>query len=288
MASAINITKLAHVGLAPKDLDASAAFYTERWGLDAIDEYGKQKFLRAEGPDHHIVTLTEGSGGLDHFAFEVASLEDVDRAADVLAEQGIELVTPPTKELEPGVAKAIRFKDPEGNVVELVAGVDTVTDPYGPRDVKPRALNHVVLHTPDRPRMEAFYRDVLGFELSDTLPNFMTFWRCNANHHSLALAQSHDGRTGLHHAAFELKDWEEFMRAVFWMGERRVKRMWGPGRHVAGNNLFSYYWDPDGNVVEYTAEVEQITDPNYVPPVRTPRPDIPNMADYWGGPMPPR
>src|SRR6266568_4770316 len=288
MTAPIKVTKLAHVGLAPKDLDKSAAFYTERWGLEPIDEHGHKKFLRAEGPEHHILTLTEGGGGLDHFAFHVASVDEIDRAADVLAEKGVEIVTPPTKELEPGVAKALRFKDPEGNVVELVAGVDTVNDPYGPRDVKPQALNHVVLHTPDRPKMEAFYRETLGLEQSDQVADFMTFWRCDTNHHSLALAQSHEGKTGLHHAAFELKDWEEFMRAVFWMGERRIQRMWGPGRHVAGNNLFSYYFDPEGNVVEYTAEVEQITDPNYKPPVRLPSPDLPNITDYWGSQPPGR
>ena len=45
------------------------------------------------------------------------------------------------------IAKAIRFKDPEGNVVELIAGVDQVRDPYGARDVKPQGLNHVVFNT---------------------------------------------------------------------------------------------------------------------------------------------
>src|SRR5205823_8992041 len=55
-----------------------------------------------------------------------------------------------------------------------------------------------------------------------------------------------------------------------------VRRMWGPGRHLAGNNLFSYYFDPEGNVVEYTTEVEQITSDDYVPPLR------PRIADQWG------
>jgi hypothetical protein len=73
-----------------------------------------------------------------------------------------------------------------------------------------------------------------------------------------------------------MKDWEEFMRAVFYMGEKGVKRMWGPGRHLAGNNLFSYYFDPEGNVVEYTAEVEQITSDDYQVPVR------PVIPDQWG------
>src|SRR4029079_8752236 len=80
---------------------------------------------------------------------------------------GIEVVTPPAQELEPGVAKAIRFKDPDGFLVELVAGVDQVVDPYGLRDVKPQDLNHVVLNVADADRSEAFYRDKLGFQLTD-------------------------------------------------------------------------------------------------------------------------
>ena len=54
----------------------------------------------------------------------MAHPDDIERAADTLHEQGVDIVTPPTQDLEPGVGKAIRFKDPEGNVVELIAGVD--------------------------------------------------------------------------------------------------------------------------------------------------------------------
>jgi catechol-2,3-dioxygenase len=123
--------------------------------------------------------------------------------------------------------------------------------------------------------MEAFYGGTLGFKLSDNLANRMTFWRCNANHHSIAFA-NFGPHHGFNHAAFEVKDWQDFMRAVFYMGEHKVPRQWGPGRHLAGNNLFSYYFDPEGNVVEYTAEVEQITTDDYVPPFR----DF--IADQWG------
>ena len=278
--NSIKVARLAHVGLRARDLSSQAAFYTDRWGLEPIDEHGKDVFLRAEGPDHHVLTLHAGDeAGLHHFAFEVDRPDDIDRAADLVSSQGLEIVTPPTQDLEPGVARAIRFRDPDGNVVELISGVDQVRDPYGVRDIKPQALNHVVLFTQDRPRLEQFYGGTLGFKLSDTLPDFMTFWRCNANHHSIAFATRGD-RTGLHHAAFDVKDWNDLMRAVYFMGERGVRRMWGPGRHLAGNNLFSYYFDPEGNVVEYTTEVEQITSDDYVAPVR------PNIPDQWGS-LPP-
>jgi catechol 2,3-dioxygenase-like lactoylglutathione lyase family enzyme len=278
MADSIKVARLAHVGLRARDLSKQAEFYTDRWGLGYADEHGDDLFLRADGPDHHILTLHGGADepGLDHFAFEVSQADDIDRAADILSAMGVEIVTPPTRELEPGVARAIRFKDPEGNVVELVHGLDQVHDDYGPRDIKPTALNHVVLYTADRAKMEAFYGGTLGFKLSDNLADFMTFWRCNANHHSLAFMNSPHGEKGMNHAAFEVADWQAFMRAVFVMGEKQVRRQWGPGRHLAGNNLFSYYWDAEDNVVEYTAELEQITSPDYAPPKR------PMVADQWG------
>ncbi len=280
MSTGIKVARLAHVGLRTRELGKQAEFYTDRWGLDAIDEHGSDVFLRAEGPDHHVLTLHGGdASGLDHLAFEVTHPDDIDRAAEVLAERGVDILVPPTQELEPGVSKAIRFKDPEGNVVELIAGVDHVRDPYGPRDVKPQQLNHIVLNTDNRAALEQFYGGLLGFKLSDTLANFMTFWRCNANHHSIAFQTN--GHHGLNHVAFDVKDWQDLMRAVFFMGERGVRRMWGPGRHLAGNNLFSYYFDPEDNVVEYTTEVEQITADDYVPPVR------PMIPDQWGS-MPPQ
>lgn len=279
----ISVARLAHVSLRARDLSKQAEFYTARWGLDPIDEADEEIFLRADGPDHHVLTLRTGDdAGLDHFAFEVSDPDDIERAANILSGRGTEIVVQPTQDLEPGVKKAIRFRDPDGNLVELVAGVDQVRDAYGPRDVKPTLLNHVVLNTHDRGPLEKFYGETLGFKLSDTLADFMTFWRCNANHHSIAFARVSGENLGLNHAAFEVRDWQELMRGVFFLGEHGVKRMWGPGRHLAGNNLFSYYFDPEGNVVEYTTEMQQIKNDDYVPPIR------PHVSDIWGSTAPPR
>jgi catechol 2,3-dioxygenase-like lactoylglutathione lyase family enzyme len=273
----VKVIKLAHVGLNAQDLSTQAAFYNDKWGLQRIDEFGREMFFRAEGLAHHVLTLheTATAGGMHHVALEVATPEDIDQAYEELQAAGIEVVTPPAQELEPGIRKAIRFKDPDGFLVELVAGVDAVHDPYGQRDVKPQDLNHVVLGVADQDRSEAFYRDLLGFKMTDRVIGGLSFWRCNANHHALAFGQARDGQPNFNHAAFEMRNWEEWIRAVFFAGERGIKRVWGPGRHLYGNNLFSYYKDPEGNTVEYTAEVEQITDPNRVARVQEP------MADVW-------
>jgi catechol-2,3-dioxygenase len=270
----VKVVKLAHVGLNAVDLSNQAEFYNDKWGLEPVDEFGREIFFRAEGPAHHVLTLHEhATPGVHHVALEVATPDDIDRGFEELSAAGVEVVTPPAQELEPGVQKAIRFKDPDGFLVELVAGVDRVLDPYGQRDVKPQDVNHVVLNVADPERSEAFYRDLLGFKLTDRFINGLSFWACNANHHSLAFGQARDGQPSFHHAAFDMKNWEDWIKAVFYAGERGIPRLWGPGRHLFGSNLFSYYKDPEGNTVEYTAEVEQLTDPDRQIRIQEPFPD---------------
>jgi catechol-2,3-dioxygenase len=272
----VQVTRLAHVGLQARSLSTQAEFYNDRWGLERVDEFGREMFFRADGPDHHVLTLTEGDdAGLHHVALQVPNLDDIDRAYEDLLARGIEIVTPPTADLEPGVKRALRLRDPDGFLIELVAGVESIGDPFRHDDVKPTALNHVVLNVRDQTASEDFYREALGFKLTDRFVGGLSFWACNANHHSLAFGEARDGNPAFHHAAFEMRDWEEWIKAVFYAGERGIPRLWGPGRHLYGNNLFSYYRDPENNTVEYTAEVEQITDE------REPRITDTIVADQW-------
>jgi hypothetical protein len=58
-----------------------------------------------------------------------------------------------------------------------------------------------------------------------------------------------------------------------------VEVKWGPGRHTAGDNTFSYFTTPNGFAVEYTAELEQVDDAVWEPKVYPPSPEI---MDQWG------
>ena len=81
---------------------------------------------------------------------------------DELGALGLPIITPPTRGLEPGVAAGMRFRDPEGNLVELITGVDAVRDAYGNRDVKPVGLNHIVLECQDRIALEYHAQVAVG------------------------------------------------------------------------------------------------------------------------------
>ena len=59
-----------------------------------------------------------------------------------------------------------------------------------------------------------------------------------------------------------------------------VEKIWGPGRHKAGNNTFSYFLDPAGNTVEYTTAMETIDEDVWHPS----KYDFtyPDVQDQWG------
>ena len=58
------------------------------------------------------------------------------------------------------------------------------------------------------------------------------------------------------------------------------RRSGGPGRHLAGNNTFSYFLDPHGNTVEYTTELETVDEDTRHPHMY----DFsdPMVSDQWG------
>ena len=50
-----------------------------------------------------------------------------------------------------------------------------------------------------------------------------------------------------------IRDWADHF------ARHGIKLAWGPGRHGPGNNLFVMIHDPDGNLIEISAELEVIT-----------------------------
>ena len=52
------------------------------------------------------------------------------------------------------------------------------------------------------------------------------------------------------------------MRGAGRMKQQGFNVEWGVGRHGPGDNIFSYFIEPNGFVTEYTAEVEQIDEAN--------------------------
>ena len=133
-----------------------------------------------------------------------------------------------------------------------------------------------MLHSPNVRGLQKFYEDALGFRLSDWVGEFMVFLRCNPAHHRLAIMP---GKPALNHVAFDVSSVDELMRGLARLTKAGVKLNWGPGRHTAGNNTFSYYITPNGNAVEYTSDLENVDEDTWQPTTYEMKPDI---TDQWG------
>jgi len=64
----------------------------------------------------------------------------------------------------------------------------------------------------------------------------------------------------MHHMAYELKDWSHVQQACELFGQKRIPIIWGPGRHTAGHNIFTYHRNPDDQIVEMFTELDQMRD----------------------------
>ncbi|WP_323766622.1 VOC family protein [Marinovum sp.] len=278
MTRAFPITAIASVDIQSPDPERHAAFYRDVWGLEPIDHPGDARFFAGTGADPYILALVPGeSPGLAAVTFRCASAEAMDQTLARAEKAGCRRIDSPAPATRPGGGTMVDFREPNGCVIRLVHG-DQPRDPKPTRIDRATRLSHVNINTRDVDALARFYEDVLGFALTDR-SKIMAFLRCNADHHAVVLAEA--PVEGLNHIAFMLPELEGVMRASGRMRDHGYDFGWGVGRHGPGNNVFAYFVDPEGYVVEHTAEVLQVDDSYEVggpadwtwPPGRT---------DHWG------
>ena len=255
----IKVKGLDHVCLGGGDIEKVTDFYTEQWGLQLFEEADGKRYLRTQESGHHALLLDPAQpAGLHHLAFEVHERADLDRAVEAALAAGRTVERVPGDAVEPGHRASAAIHDPDGNLVELLWAPDAVTDTYQAPLVAPRKVGHVVLNSPQPEAMEDFYGRHLGFRVSDRTARGMTFLRCNRDHHTLAFMKS--GRTGVQHVAYDVDILDNVMRGLAHFTQNGIPCVWGPGRHGPGSNIFTYYTDPAGTIIEYYAELEQVDD----------------------------
>ena len=269
------------VELGVADVAAAARFYADVWRLAPAAAQGGAAWLRGSGPAHHLLGLHPRARpallSLDLAAADRATVEALyERARGAGAD-----ARPPAALAEPGGGYAFAMRDPEGRALRVVAD-DAAQPPLPDPADRPRKITHVVLNTPRQEEAARFWCEALGFVVSDR--SRLTFLRCNADHHSVAF---HPGeRATLHHIAFEMDDLDAVMRGAGRLRRRGHPVEWGIGRHGPGNNVFAYFVGPEGFVIEYTAEVQQVDDA-YRPRAPGAWAYPPGVTDLWGLTPPP-
>jgi 2,3-dihydroxy-p-cumate/2,3-dihydroxybenzoate 3,4-dioxygenase len=274
-----SVTDLHYVALAVPDLEAEREFFSTTWGLTEVAEEAGKVYFAAEGSPHPFVIRLrqDPEKKTDLIGFAADSRADVDALFKQVTAAGAKIISEPAAAEGPAGGYAFRFFDPDGRAVEVICDTQRrVHRSLAKGEAIPVGLSHIVLHTPDIGKLETFYREALGFRLSDWIGQFMVFLRCNPVHHRLAILP---GPPALNHVAFDVSSVDELMRGLARLHEKGVKLSWGPGRHTAGNNTFTYYLTPNGNAVEYTSDLEEVDEDTWQPTVYEATPAI---TDQWG------
>ena len=280
------LTHLRHVDLAVPDYEKQLDFYSGTWGLTSVAEDSGMSFLAAEGsPEQYVVRLRRAhEKRLDLIAYGARTVRDVDTLAERLITGGVPLISQPGALDSPGGGYGFRFFDIDGRAVEVSADVAArrhrkIED----RESIPVRLSHVVVNSPDIRATRQWYEQHLGFALSDSIGSprtgdIMNFLRISSQHHTLGVAAG--PHASLHHLSFEMRGLDEYMRGTGRLLRAGVRMTWGPGRHLAGDNTFSYFLDPHGNTVEYTTAMETLTEDTWHPHQYTFMDE--DVSDQWG------
>ena len=273
------VTEIRFVGYGVTDLEAERAFYRDSWRLKDVGEQDGMVYFAAEGSDEpYVVRLRQSADKrIDVIAFAADTRADVDALHDQVVAAGCRIIHPPRELTAMAGGDGFRFFSPDGLPFEISADVARGTSRELVRwEAVPQKISHIVMHSPNHQAMVAFFTDVLGFRLSDWLGDFMAFLRCNAWHHRVAILP---GPPCLNHVAYDMLSVDCMMRGVSRLRQQGTDIKWGPGRHTAGNNAFSYFVTPGGFAVEYTAEVEQVDFETHEAKVHVPGPQV---MDQWG------
>ena len=273
------VSEIRHVGYAVTDLAAEAAFYQDVWGLKPAGEKDGMLHFAAEGHDELYVVRLRGADTqrIDIITLAADSRADVDALHDKVAAYGCQIVFAPKNLDTLGGGYGFRFFSKDGLPFEISSDVARGTARELTRwEGIPQKISHIVLHSPDHQEMVRFFTDVLGFKVSDWLGDFMCFLRCNQWHHRIALLP---GPACLNHVAYDMLGVDDMMRGIHRLKQQGTDIRWGPGRHTAGNNTFSYFTTPGGFAVEYTADLEEVDDATWQATVHAPAPLI---MDQWG------
>jgi catechol 2,3-dioxygenase-like lactoylglutathione lyase family enzyme len=279
------VNEIRYVGYGVSDLAAEKDFYVGKWGLVQVPSTDGLIWLATAGHDeHHVVRLRQAdSNRVDVIALATATRADVDALCARVKTAGAKVIHEPRDLTSPGGGYGFRFFSPDGLTFEISSDVARGTLRKISRwEGVPVKISHIVLHSPDHRAAVKFMTEVLGFKVSDWLGDFMAFLRCNAAHHRLAFLP---GPPCLNHVAYDMTDVDGMMRGIGRLKKVDVEIVWGPGRHTAGDNAFSYFVTPNRFAVEYTAGLENVDDATWEPKVHVPAPTV---MDQWqsgvGGP----
>ena len=289
----LQVKRISHATFETPDLDRQIDYQVNVLGLSLAERGRDRAFMKTAMGQPTIVLKQGDTPRCTGLAFQVDPASTIDELRKRLSDGGIHSQF--CNDAVPGVGETLSFKDPQGTTIDVFAETRLLSEDRIPKAFVPLKLGHLAFKTKDMHEMVKFYGEMLGFRVSDWRKDIFVWMRCGPDHHTTNFAKGDVVK--MHHIAFELADRAEILRACDFLGRNKYQIIWGPGRHIIGDNIFTYHRDPDGHIIELYAEMARIDSEDlgyFVPrPWRDDRPYKPTdwsadtLTNLWGPGPPP-
>jgi catechol 2,3-dioxygenase-like lactoylglutathione lyase family enzyme len=244
--------RLHHLRRDSPEPERLARFYGELLG-DRVEPLPKGEWL-VQGGARRLVVGPGAASAVPYFALALRDAAQLAAYAAALDRLGVAREPSPSPLFAEGT---FAVADPDGRRVVFGLPVSALEN----ETTTTARLQHFVCASMRVPEMLEFYRDSLGACESDRVLEggdlAAVFLRSDPEHHSFAAFRAPESRAD--HHSYETGSWNAIRDWGDRMAKLRIPLWWGPGRHGPGNNLFFMIEDPEGHKVEFSAELELMT-----------------------------
>lgn len=309
----IKLLKTAFVVYEHADFDTAKRFYLD-FGLQVAQEAQDEVFFKGYGSEPFIYHLKRASkSSFGGAAYVVESESELERAEQIPG------ATQRRSLRSPGGGSVVTLTDPQGFKVHLVHGqrecaatpphLEKLTINY--EDAKPRKGkfqrfepgpapvhrwgHYGVTYDPINVGYEAmfdWYTQVIGLATSDLVHRdgrpITCFFHIDrkqeySEHHAFFFKPCKPGQEpNVAHSAFEVHDFDIQMLGHNYLESKGYEICWGVGRHVLGSQVFDYWFDTSGFMVEHYADGDLVNGDTPVATVQA----GPAALSIWGPPVP--
>jgi 2,3-dihydroxybiphenyl 1,2-dioxygenase len=251
------IKALSYIGIKSSLSDEWAAFATKILGMQLIDKGGDTSIFRMDNQAQRLFVSEEHDESIACIGWEVETKASLGAFGSHLESNGVEVFHgSQSLASQRQVADLLWFIDPAGFRVELVWKPEETTEQFVPgRPIEgfktgPLGMGHAVLYVANIDEMVIFYRDVLGFQLSDygKNPIPLYFFHVNERHHSLAFVGSKT--SGFHHFMIEYQHLDDVGQGYDLAETGLADIAYTIGRHTNDHMISYYAHTPSGFFVE--------------------------------------
>ncbi|KAJ6438748.1 Glyoxalase/fosfomycin resistance/dioxygenase [Purpureocillium lavendulum] len=286
IATRIILNRLSYVIYEHPDIEKFRSFAKD-FGLIEVGEADGLYFYRGYGQDAYIyVAAAAAPGSVKRFVgagFVAQSADDFNLACQI---SGAEMLGAAGR---PGGGQLVQLRDPNGYVVQIAWGQEQRTVPAhgtsscvgqppmnGALDKNRKGLIHKLGHfgyvTDNYDETRRWYGENFNFIPTDLLHNpsdkghevaaFMRIDRGKifVDHHSFLIVRGDGEGTTVHHSSFEVEDIDTQMMGHQWLAQAGWVLVWGVGRHIHGSQIFDYWYDSSGFIVEHYADGDVVNE----------------------------